>query len=299
MLWEEYRKVYNRYQVSVNQSRVLTVVAREVLKDFPRRLPSDLRKSFHAGLEGFIHALAAFMAEQGIAVPEKISEIMESRGEHPDQYEVQLDFFIPAFRMVAAAGSLDASPEHAFDFERLLYSQELVVHFAYLDAFMGDSLRAICQVRPEVLKSNRQVDWATILSCGGWSELLAHLCEKYIYEFGFLRFPKRLAFLREQLGLAIRCPDAAATFIEEAENVRDIVVHNAGRVSQEYMRRTGRNDVVIGQFVSLKDEYLDDLADASQVFARALFLSASTKFFNVDASKQPGVGFLHDDTSVS
>lgn len=281
MRWQIYRDMYHTYNLSVSQTRVLTILAEEVVKEFPKRLPEHLRGPLRRNLEELGRAFKAVRTSQirGEPAPERV----EIKLEDLDQGEYRDDLLFSVLTMYGALAELGASSPDV-DFERLLYSQELVMLLAHLDAFMADSLRVICEVRPEVLRSSKQMGWDTILSLGGWYELLDYLIEEYVYEFGWKSFPKRVEFLRERLGLSIECPECDLELLEKAENIRHIVVHNGGRVSQEYIARTGRNDLVIGESVPVTLEYVDDVAAATRLLASDLFLGVSKKFFGMEDS---------------
>ncbi len=176
-------------------------------------------------------------------------------------------------------------PISEINYERLLYQQELSILFAQLDAFMADTLRVICQLRPEVLKKNKQIDWATIVSAGGWQEVLDLLTEEYVFEFGWPPLPKRLKMLREQFGIELSLRDSDWALLEEAENIRNIVVHNGGRINKEYINRTGRCELIIGDFIPLTSAYLESAEEVLRMLVSSLFLAVSEKFFGLDASK--------------
>jgi hypothetical protein len=279
MRWQSYRKAYYGYELSVSQTRVLTVVAGEAVKEFPNRLPEYLRRPLVALIVDLARSTAKSEAER-----EEISANVEDTPGGSDWGKKKSKLFGPWLDMAIASGMMGGSAEDV-DFERLLCSQELVMLFTHLNAFMADSLRAICQVCPEVLGSGKQIDWATALSFHGRKELVDHLTERYVFEFGWESVPKRLEFLRKELGLAIECPGSDLELIEAAENIRNIVVHNGGRVDQQYIEKTGQNELVIGELVPVTSEYVVRVSTATRLLVGELFVQVSKKFFHVDDSK--------------
>jgi len=285
MLWQTYRKTYYNYELSVSQTRILTLVAGEVVKEFPNRLPQDLRGPL---LRRMKELTRAFLATKAEARRERVVLDEDDMRGGSDRGGIKSNLFEPALRMMIALGMLKAFSQ-GVDFEKLLCSQELVMLFTHLNAFMADSLRAICRVRPEVLGSGKQIDWATALSFRGKKELRNYLTERYVFDFGWESVPKRLEFLRGKLGLAIECPGSDLELIEEAENIRNVVVHNGGRVDQEYIAKTGQNDLVIGDLVSVTPKYVEQVSDATRMIVSELFVQVSKKFFHVADSKITGV----------
>lgn len=279
MHWEDYRSTYQSYELSVNQTRVLTIVGREVLSEFPEKLPKAIREP-----------VASTMAQIRNAF-----ELAEGKGGRgPIPYLAELDItdthelVAPVLAMYLALAWLGASHSDA-DFQRALLSQQLVMLFAHLDAFMSDSLETICRVRPEVLKSSRTLTWETTICFGGWEQLLDHLIEQYVLDFGRKTLSDRVRHMRERLGLVIDCDDGELEFLEEAENLRHIVVHNGGRASEEYIRRTGLNGLALGEFVPIRPEYVYQVSEVTRLLASGVFVGTTEKFFGKKPQQVTGI----------
>lgn len=274
MRWEDYRDIYNSYQLSVNQTRVLTLVAIETFKDYPRRLPDSIRQGFAETVAQVVERAAhvASMAEsKGVVEEARLHVELET-----PSHEVVMPLLIIA--ILHGFLGIDISLAE-LNFERAACSQELVMVYAHLDAFMCDSLAAICRLRPDVMKSTKQMEWARILSYDGWEEMLGHMIEEYVFQFGWQTVSKRVEWLRQRIGLPIDYEDADLVFVDEAEKVRNIVVHNAGRVSEEYIRKTGDTKLPVGELVPLTLEYTEKAFYATQALAGRLFIGVSEKFF--------------------
>jgi len=275
MQWEVYRKTYYTYLLSVSQTSLLTRVASEVLKDFPRKLPDNLYRTLKEDLR---KAVDAFRRLFSVSRPGEESPTIT--------FQTEGDIFQPTFDMYSAQAMLGHRIQPQ-DFMRTLCSQELVMLFAHLDAFIADSVRAICQVRPEVLKRDKTIEWKIIFDCGGWEHLVNHLIERYVYEFGWGTVRKRIGFVTKEFGLEVEMSEASLRLIDEAENTRNIVVHNGGRVSQEYIARTGRTDVTLGELVPLPLEYVERAAIETRMLASVVMECVARKFFNIKDADLP------------
>jgi hypothetical protein len=278
MDWETYKKTYHSYELSVNQTRVLTIVAAQVLENFPKKIPKHVSKPMMSELADFFRVADAAIVDgkKKKAEPVEINAPLGS----------DLSYHVFAMRV---AQQMLGTPFPELDFERLLWSQELVMLFAHLDAFMADSLRIVCRVRPEVLKTDRKIEWAKVVSSGGWEELLSRLAEQHVFEFGWRTLSERIEYLNDRLGLALEGRGYDVKMLEEAENIRHIVVHNGGRASQEFIDRKGRNDLAVGDIVPVTAEYLEGVCLSGRLLASELFTKVSKKFFHVDESDLQGI----------
>ncbi|MBA7495105.1 hypothetical protein ES702_05684 [subsurface metagenome] len=278
-LWKTYSKMYYSLELSINQTRMLTIVSREVFKDFPKGLPQNVQRSIHVSTGQMLSVINKALGREE-------SVVKRTKDKLKGLYDIKITKDMGSTILFMSIALINLGiPLMEIESESLLYSQELVMIFAHLDAFMSDSLRIICQACPEVLKRNKKIDWATAISCGGWEKLLDHLIEKYVFEFGWQSISKRIKSLREELGIIVKYRGSDLELLEEAEELRNIVVHNGGRVSQEYIAKTGRNDLIVGAFYPLKSKYLGKVSSAARVLCGELFMGIGRKFFN---KKSPG-----------
>jgi hypothetical protein len=277
--WREYRDSYQSYELSASQSRVLTIVAREALKDFPSKLPKSIREPLTDTMTQVNRALGLAEPEtEGRPVPEYIA--MDVSKSH--------EIAKAALSMYLARAHLGI-PSEDVDFERALCSQALVMVFAHIDTFMCDTIETVCRMRPEIMNSRKSMEWDTILSLGGWEELLDHMIEMYVFKFGWKPVSQRVEFLRKEIGLNIDFTDSELGSVAEAENLRHVVVHNGGRGSEEYLKKSGRQDVALGELLPIPPVLVQDAYQATRTLAGHLFLAVSEKFFDKDSSLLPGV----------
>ena len=123
--------------------------------------------------------------------------------------------------------------------------------FAHTSAFLADSVRTICTQRPAVLKSDKKIDWKTLIELGNWDCILSEMIEQYVYESGWESISDITDSVRKWLGLSIRIEQDTINRIQAAELLRLLLVHSGGRVSSEYLTRSGRTDLVLGQRIEI------------------------------------------------
>ncbi|RLC91717.1 MAG: hypothetical protein DRI39_09800 [Chloroflexi bacterium] len=283
MLWQEYRKIYHSYELGISQTSTLARLSREVLKDFPKQLPKSVREPYLRALGQVRDMLGDSLVGKEDAVgTESANEETRPKPKGQKLDEVNRDLLAHVLPMFVALVRL-GYPASSVRFDMLLHSQQLVMLLAYFDAFMADTLRVVCKARPEVLNSGERVEVREILECGGWEELLDRLSERYISHFQREPAGKRLDMLNEHLALDIKCSDMQ--LLEQAEKIRDIVLHGSGRADEEYLRRAGLKDVKVGDFVPVSPEQLDRLLWVTRMLVADIFVEVSKKLFQVDDSQ--------------
>ena len=169
---------------------------------------------------------------------------------------------------------------------RLVNSQALVMLFAYLDAFISDSLRTACQAHPEILRrSEKQVPWITVLEYNDIRELHRYLMETLVLEMGFPSYQKRFRNIKKLLGLKFDFDKAILDELDAAEHIRNITLHNGGKASPEFLERTKRKDVAVGEPVPVTMKDIEAVVAGSTYLVQTLFEAISTKFCGVSAEQ--------------
>ncbi|HVS81248.1 MAG TPA: hypothetical protein VHE60_05905 [Pyrinomonadaceae bacterium] len=286
MSWETYRGVFKNFGTAMSQIEILTFVGNETIKDFPSNLPLSLKDPLLAGMRQMSNVIGVVLkaSESG----KRLRKSIAASDSDPTKGKLLESVVTLIISSADVTKPKKLSKSFQIGFERLLGSQKLVMSFAYLDAFMADTLRAVCAARPEILKSAKKIDWATALGFEKKDDLIVHLVERYVYDFGWLTLSKRLEFLRKEFGLDIAPPEKEIELLHWAENIRHVAVHNGGRVSAEFIERTGKTELVLGEFVPIEFDELEKMIIAVRLLAGDLFTSVSKKFFGVGEHQLTG-----------
>jgi hypothetical protein len=272
----DYRQTFMNFSVAVHQTHLMSLAAGDALKDFPKRLPVETRKAIVATIQDLKDKLELLGG----------AKTSTRRAQYP--LDTSSPLAIPSLLLFVTQIAAGKTPKE-IDFDRLLYAQELVMLIAHLDAFLGDSLRTICRKEPKVLHSNKQMRWDIILKQGNWQNLTESMIEEHTYQFGWKSISERLAYLSSEYGLRITTPSAELLVIDQAEKIRHIVIHNGGKVSQEYIVRSGRSDVQIGELVPLSSHDTEEISIIAQMLGTDVFVAIAQKFFKVHKRELTGI----------
>jgi len=284
MDWDDYNQRYQDFRAAMNQSELVANVAAEILSDFPISLPENWKQHLGRVFDDTAKALSQCANEVwGQAPTGEHQDSNRSSGLKrtvdigpPDSFEARLSSLSVELIMLTSLAHPSSSgnpvPRFSSDFAEVVRSQQLVMGFAHTSAFLTDSVRTICMQRPAVLKSDKKIDWKTLIELGDWDCILSQMIEKYVYEFGWASISDITDSMRKRLGLPICIDPDTIDRIQAAELLRHLLVHTAGRVSSEYLARSGRTDLVLGQRVTIGTEivhplYLDLRCLALEVYS--------------------------------
>ena len=271
---------YRDAVANVQLIRIASLSAQASLKRFPANVPGD----FGEGLVGLVnHLRAQLEALEGARDDAQFKgQILPGDGNEPssDAPHPVLEPFV----LLAMAKSYDQSRLIGIDFAQIALHQELVGILAQFEAFLGDAIRAICSVRPEVLNRNRQIAWKDAIRCGSWSSLIELLVEEYVLETSRLSITERIALLRKDLSIDAALNDQAIETINIAEQIRHVILHNGSRVSAEYQKRLNAYDEKIGDEIVLDDQVVTVISRTVCWSLGRVFLAVMNKFADADSA---------------
>lgn len=280
-----YRSRYFDFLRAVQSTRAISLVASEALKDFPAGLPAKSRKNVVAFMRDVGGALTSVL-EQKKNAPDEIAGGVEARKTVTVKQRGTLATVAVQLFMTQ---TLSGRNPRDLDFPYRLRAQELVMLLAHFDAFMSDSLRAICLREPNTLKRSKTLAWEDIIRSGSWEALMRRLVDDHVYAFGWGSAREKLTALERECGLKIEANEPDLVKIDEAEQIRHLVVHNNCRVSHEYIRRTRRTTPRIGKSVQIPPRLVEETASAVTVVASSIFTATAAKFFGADPTTLTGV----------
>jgi hypothetical protein len=182
-------------------------------------------------------------------------------------------------------GSTEGHP----DFARLLLTHELTMTLALVEAFLGDSLRAMCRREPRILRRSKQITWEEVVDAGNWDFLLARLVEAFAYDFGWKSLRDKVVWLGKEHGLKLVLAEPELAAMDGAEQTRHLIVHNGGRASAEYLERTGRTDVAVGTLVPIDSGFVEAFHDVALYLCGEVYAAIAMGFFGEPADPHTGV----------
>ncbi len=280
MDWESYRNTFRNFQNSLSQTLILTLIAKDVLNSWPYSLPQEIKRPLDDALVEISKILTKSKAKGTTSDEWKRDLSLLKKGWSAGEFALYRET-INLYMFSPSASS------KGLDFTRIIYSQALVILYAHFDAFMADSLRAICSNRPEVLRCGKQMQWDDILLCGSWDKLLDQLVEEFVFEFGWKSIRDRLTFFEDRLGLPISFEEDKLKSIEDSELIRHVITHNGGNVSQKYIDKSGYKDLSIGQPVTITADLVDVTCAGLRYLADHISAEIAKKFYD-----QPAASFF-------
>lgn len=281
MDWQNYKKRYHFFVASLSASAFLTCFSSVVFKDFPDNLPPNISKAVFFSLEKLLLAFK----NAGVLNKSQVDLLDKYSGESVNSETISI--YSEIMEPYLALEASEMAMKKRFNWEKLAISRQLIMSFTFFDAFFSDSIRSICEIKPEVLRRDKSISWREVFEQGNFEKIQQHLIEAYVFEFGWKDIEERLKTLDKEINLRLDITEDDIKFLYYAEQIRNILVHSVGRVTSEFLRRAGifAKGLRIGDYVDIDSNYLRRLYYLILRIGGDLYLKVSTKFFGISKNK--------------
>jgi hypothetical protein len=265
---ENYKQIFNDFCIGLKQIEILCSVATYTLEDFPNNLPENLGRSVTLAI-GEISKQLNY--DENNSNPQVIDvEVLLN-----SELEKQLALSVLEFLMMKPVKMINRITD--YNFERIICPQSLIIVFAHFEAFMVDTIKFICETRPEVLKSkSKKISFEDALEFE--NNIKQFLTDQYTNEFNWKSVEDKLNFFKSEFGIKLDIEDSNLEALVNAENIRHIVVHNGGRMSQQFINKSKKKDFKIGDLVYFSFKEIINISKLTHYIASKIYVETIRKF---------------------
>lgn len=193
-----------------------------------------------------------------------------SSDEHP-QLSKALEELLGTHERLNALRKPDAGPH-------LLAEVMLSRAVDNFQCYLAEVLTTVFLARPDTLRSSDVVTLEEVLQCASMDEFISRAVERKAEALTYKGVSAIFQFMVDRLGLAINEDDDCIREASEAIAVRNVVVHNRGRVNTHFLRLTGRTDLKSGDLVPIDLDKAKSWADALFNYAVLIDRAVMAKF---------------------
>jgi hypothetical protein len=164
--------------------------------------------------------------------------------------------------------------------------QMIAMAIAHVEAFISDTVRTICAIQPNVLHETKAVSSKTVLTSQSREEILAVMADDYAMQIAIKGTIREKLQSLSKHGIETQNSESDRTILDEAESIRNVILHNGGKVSNEFLRRTGRNELKLGEDVPLSMTSAIPYVGAALSTLNSLYAAVALKFFDVPEARR-------------
>lgn len=285
-----YKGTYLSFVRAIHQTQLVSAVAEYSFRDFPRHLPSAaagaIRELFNQVASALLTAASGAGTKKANRLPNTV-RVRKMIAENPkglkSSHDEASQIAMHALYLMLAQDLEKKRPagvKVGKQFQILARHQTVAMLYAHVDAFFADTLRLICRVKPEVLRTGKQLTWETVLGFHSIESLVGTLAEQFIYGFGWKTLKERLKFLRDKFGLDPNIPAGQLELLILFEQRRHLIIHNGGVVTAKYVADAHDKDANIGRQLLISREEIRSLGHAVMMLGSELCSKVAVQFLN-------------------
>lgn len=237
----------------------------EVEKAMTHYLPSAAYQA-HLIRQLSVTEFTALIHILGAAIPHFQSILPEKDPELADQFN----------RFWSGERLLKSEPEL---FRRLSMEMLLCKFVDSLQIYLGEALHRVFLGRPETLRSSEMVEIRRVLEHDSIQEFTAEVAAQKVDDLAYRGFAEVLDYLKARLGVTIDLDEQGIINTSYAVSVRNIIVHNDGRINRRFLRDTGAQGFELGtRFNLVLSDTLDPWIKSFDRVASAVDKGLVSKF---------------------
>jgi len=270
---------------AVHQTQLVSAVAAYSLRDFPHSLPSPIADAVRDIFDRLVSVINKHDAQPGgnernlLYRRDKLKAGQARNNQNEEIAVLALNLLLAV--EPDKGKKKPVSGMEGRQFQMLARHQAVAMLYAHLDSFVGDTLRAICGVKPEVLRGSgkKQLTWESALSFRSIDDLREHLVEQFVYDAGWQSAPEYVAFFEERFKLSFNLPPAVLPLLNLFEQRRHLIIHNGGLVTARYIAKTGDTKTKVGRELAIASDEVRRVGEAIKMFGSELCWAVGVKFF--------------------
>lgn len=243
------KQVFSRFSGDLRLlGEFIDTLGKAIRKNEPRRLKSTLTKRDRKELNGLVTFLKSAVEQKA-----KSNQYVVSS---PRVGELIMSFVIP------------------FKRQSFLAEMALIYVMAQSEGFLKDLLKAAFLLKPQCLKSKRQLSYEDVLNHGTMDALLGHLAQREAEDLGRGSIDNFDEYYQQKFNIGLS-GFPKWHIIREAAFRRNLLVHNSGITNEIYCRAVSHH--TRGQHLSTDLKYVTDLLKSLRGFSRYAYTSLRKK----------------------
>lgn len=145
--------------------------------------------------------------------------------------------------------------DHYPSLDALQREMAFVYGVAVFDAFLADVVATVLELKPELLKSRRQVSMEQVIEAVGSGRVVRVLAQREVTDFAYLSVFEQAKYLDSKFNIDLAQLGISLDTLSEIMARRNIFVHSGGIVNERYLSAS-KSSAVVGSRLQVDDNYL-------------------------------------------
>lgn len=144
-----------------------------------------------------------------------------------------------------------------FAAKRFFLSQEIVMQFAFFDAYLSDSFEIICLKTPDKIEETIKIKLQDLFK-GNSQQMKEKTIKIANTKFSFRGIKSKINILKKMKFIK-NLSDNELGLLEKARITRNLIVHNGSRINEEYRNYVKNKSLLLDEMVPLDNDFIEDI----------------------------------------
>ncbi len=248
---ERLDKIFQNMRANMSKVDLLSMYSHEIFENFPKSLPNN-------SLDEFKHDIPILSEVKSKLTSTQFNLLSE------ENY-VELGMSKKFYRFlnnlsIVQIGEIDIE---SIDFQQVLYSQELISLYSYLEGYFQD-LQRILYEQDKTLLSNKdkQVLLNKILEVENYEQLIKIIIDDKLVKSGYEKISSIIEkWKKEPFKIILKLKKAELIRLDEFTLIRNIIIHNNSKVDDSLIDYLDGEKYEVGQNYRLTPEIMKEFRD--------------------------------------
>ncbi len=295
---KEYEEMFENFLSFMLKNNIVFNVSSSLFENFPEKLPESIKNNFEIFIDEFPEEEGT-LKKHNNKIKKLRKQIIEEVKKNPDMNVEDLQKIKQVFEemllpeKVITVGLLiflaildpdlftnkNIKKILTEDFRNAIYSRQLIMIIAHLEAFIIDSVKIICKACPQKLMRNNKIEYKKILSENiNKQELIEILTDDLIEKLGCnVSIKKSVEILEKEFKIDVSNKKQLLV-LGEAEEIRHLYIHKGGKIDRKFTEKINR-DLKKGKKYQIKKDDLKEYYNQSIFLGTEIFDKISNQKF--------------------
>jgi len=243
--------IYQNMRANMAKIDLLGMYSHKIFKNFPENLPEKTLKKYSTDVSTLKK------------IRESVTELEFNLIGEEELIEQGISREFAKLFLNTCYLSIGKETLNSTDFEQVLYRQELISLFSYLEGYFQDINRILFE-NDKSLLSNKdiQIPLEKVLNANDYEHLISIIIEDKLSKSGYDKITNIIQrWKKEPYKIVLKLKKTELDKLDRYTMLRNIIVHNNSKVNKEFISYLKNGESEIGDSYILDDKCLNEFKD--------------------------------------
>lgn len=270
-------KIFQNMKANMSKVDLLSMYSHGIFKDFPKNLPEKSLTKFKKDIEILNLVKKEVTSFQfNLLKEDNYKKLGVSKEFHR---------FLHNFSVIQTD---EQNETQHINFEQVLFSQELISLYSYLEGYFQDLQRLLFENDKNLLANkDRKVPLNKILNTNDYESLISSIIDDKLLQSGYETISTIISkWKREPFKIILRLKKDELEKLEKFTCIRNIIIHNNSKVNEILLPFLKSEQYEIGQRFNLDSEIMKEFRDLIFEIVFSAYLEICNKYPTIVYSEE-------------